>query len=240
VYQVRASLGLPAQPEGGTDLDQVPADLDQTFSSVLQAEAQLIQSAAELGVVHSYQQTPKQLLEDFEKQGDIDRTFARLAANAPAVNWPAADGGGELLDVTNESRQQPGPSGLARGPVGRRAFDMLCARECGGLPLPPTALRGAAIGLLSLLRNEGGSVGTSMAQTFQERRLQFHGLRLGESLDLSTRRCTPSLIRLGRFSCSRPAIPLRRSSWRGRRSRICGSSRHPRSLISTSFRCWPR
>jgi DHA2 family multidrug resistance protein len=37
--------------------------------------------------------------------------------------------------------------------------------------------------LLSLLRNEGGSVGTSMAQTVQERRLQFHSLRLGEYLD---------------------------------------------------------
>jgi DHA2 family multidrug resistance protein len=47
----------------------------------------------------------------------------------------------------------------------------------------PMALRGAAVGLLSLLRNEGGSVGTSMAQTLQERRLQFHNLRLGESLD---------------------------------------------------------
>src|SRR5262252_8563906 len=47
----------------------------------------------------------------------------------------------------------------------------------------PVALRGAAIGLLSLLRNEGGSVGTSMAQTVQERRLQFHSLRLGEYLD---------------------------------------------------------
>jgi DHA2 family multidrug resistance protein len=47
----------------------------------------------------------------------------------------------------------------------------------------PLALRGAAVGLLSLLRNEGGSVGTSMAQTLHERRLQFHGLRLGESLD---------------------------------------------------------
>ena len=44
-------------------------------------------------------------------------------------------------------------------------------------------LRGAAVGLLSLLRNEGGSVGTSMAQTVQERRDQFHVLRLGESLD---------------------------------------------------------
>ena len=47
----------------------------------------------------------------------------------------------------------------------------------------PTALRGAAVGLLSLLRNEGGSVGTSIAQTLQERRDQFHTLRLGENLD---------------------------------------------------------
>jgi MFS transporter, DHA2 family, multidrug resistance protein len=36
---------------------------------------------------------------------------------------------------------------------------------------------------LSLLRNEGGSVGISLAQTFQERRDQFHTLRLGEYLD---------------------------------------------------------
>ncbi len=44
-------------------------------------------------------------------------------------------------------------------------------------------LRGAAVGLLALLRNEGGSVGTSLAQTIQERRDQFHTLRLGENLD---------------------------------------------------------
>jgi DHA2 family multidrug resistance protein len=47
----------------------------------------------------------------------------------------------------------------------------------------PVELRGAAVGLLSLLRNEGGSVGTSVAQTVQERRDQFHTLRLGEYLD---------------------------------------------------------
>lgn len=47
----------------------------------------------------------------------------------------------------------------------------------------PMALRGAAVGLLSLLRNEGGSVGTSLSQTVQERRDQFHTLRLGEYLD---------------------------------------------------------
>ena len=48
----------------------------------------------------------------------------------------------------------------------------------------PKEMRGAAVGLLALLRNEGGSVGTSVAQTIQERRLQFHSLRLGEHLDL--------------------------------------------------------
>ena len=47
----------------------------------------------------------------------------------------------------------------------------------------PPQLRGSAVGLLALLRNEGGSVGTSVAQTIQERRDQFHSLRLGENLD---------------------------------------------------------
>jgi MFS transporter, DHA2 family, multidrug resistance protein len=47
----------------------------------------------------------------------------------------------------------------------------------------PKEVRGAAVGLLALLRNEGGSVGTSVAQIIQERREQFHTLRLNESLD---------------------------------------------------------
>jgi DHA2 family multidrug resistance protein len=47
----------------------------------------------------------------------------------------------------------------------------------------PKELRGAAVGLLALLRNEGGSVGTSVAQTILERREQFHALRLNERLD---------------------------------------------------------
>jgi membrane fusion protein (multidrug efflux system) len=93
VYQIRVSLGLPAQPQGGADLGQVPPDLDQTFSSVLQAQAELIQSAAQLGMVHSYVQTPKQMIEEFEKSdpdGDINRTLARLAAQAPAVKQAEA------------------------------------------------------------------------------------------------------------------------------------------------------
>ncbi len=47
----------------------------------------------------------------------------------------------------------------------------------------PRSLRGAAVGLFALLRNEGGSVGTSMGQTITERREIFHALRLNENLD---------------------------------------------------------
>ena len=90
VYQVRVSLGLPAQPPKGSDVDQVPADLDETFSSVLEAQAELIQSAAQLGVEHSFEQGPKAMIEQFENLGDINSVFARYAANAPAVKQAEA------------------------------------------------------------------------------------------------------------------------------------------------------
>jgi DHA2 family multidrug resistance protein len=47
----------------------------------------------------------------------------------------------------------------------------------------PRPLRGAAVGLLALLRNEGGSFGVSMVQTIVERRNQFHTARMGDLLD---------------------------------------------------------
>jgi membrane fusion protein (multidrug efflux system) len=90
VYQIRASLGLPVQPDEGGDLDQVPLDLDETFSSVLQAQAALIQSAAQLGVSHSFDQGPKAMLDQFYKLGDVDTTFAQYVANAPAVKQAEA------------------------------------------------------------------------------------------------------------------------------------------------------
>jgi membrane fusion protein, multidrug efflux system len=91
--QIRVSLGLEALPENSENLDQVPPHLDQTFSAVLGAQAQLIQTAAELGVLLSYNKSPKQMLEDFEKldpKGDINRTFDRLAADAPTVKQAEA------------------------------------------------------------------------------------------------------------------------------------------------------
>jgi membrane fusion protein, multidrug efflux system len=90
VQQIRSSLGLPAQLDKGGELDQVPPDLDETFSSVLEAQSELIQSAAQLGVIHSYEQSPKQMLEQFQAQGDIDRTFARLLMDAPAIKLAQA------------------------------------------------------------------------------------------------------------------------------------------------------
>jgi membrane fusion protein, multidrug efflux system len=101
VYQARASLGLPAQPSNGEDLGHVPPDLDQTFSSVLAAQADLIQSAAQLGVIHSYEQSPKQMLEEFAKRGDINRYFAQLSLEAPAVKQAEAK-----LEVANQDLAQ--------------------------------------------------------------------------------------------------------------------------------------
>lgn len=88
VYQIRASLGLPPQPPPGEDLTQVPPDLDQTFSGVRQAQASLIQAAAQLGVTASFDQTPRQMIADFYKrdpEGNIDRIYAQLLKDAPAV-----------------------------------------------------------------------------------------------------------------------------------------------------------
>jgi membrane fusion protein, multidrug efflux system len=89
VYQQRAALGLPRDPEEGKSLSDVPPDLDQTFSAVREALSQLLHSAAQLGVVpRSYDLTPKQVIEEFYKRdpgGDIDKIYADLIRNAPAL-----------------------------------------------------------------------------------------------------------------------------------------------------------
>jgi DHA2 family multidrug resistance protein len=47
--------------------------------------------------------------------------------------------------------------------------------------IPP--LRGAAVGLFALPRNERGRVGTSLAEALEWRREHFHTARVGEFLD---------------------------------------------------------
>ncbi|MGA2052831.1 MAG: HlyD family secretion protein [Opitutales bacterium] len=93
VYQLRVQLGLPAKPETGDDLAQVPADLDQTFSSVKQAQASLSQAVAPLGVYGSFNRTPNQMIADFLKrdpEGNIDRIYAQLVTDAPSVKQAEA------------------------------------------------------------------------------------------------------------------------------------------------------
>jgi membrane fusion protein (multidrug efflux system) len=93
-HQIRVSLGLPAEPESGGDLGDVPPDLDQTFSSVRKAQTELIESAAQLGVIHSYNQTPIQMVEEFTRQnpqGDVDKILAQLIPGAPAVKQAKAN-----------------------------------------------------------------------------------------------------------------------------------------------------
>jgi membrane fusion protein (multidrug efflux system) len=89
VRQARVALGLPAQPPAGMRLDDAPADLDQNFSSVRQALADLLQSAAQLGIVpSSYNHTPKETLDEFYRRdpsGDLDRIYAAVIQNAPSL-----------------------------------------------------------------------------------------------------------------------------------------------------------
>jgi membrane fusion protein (multidrug efflux system) len=89
ILQARVALGLPAQPPAGSTMGDVPADLDQTFSSVRQAQADLLQSAAQLGVVpSSYNLTPKELLDEFYRRdptGDLDRIYAAIIKSAPSL-----------------------------------------------------------------------------------------------------------------------------------------------------------
>jgi membrane fusion protein (multidrug efflux system) len=94
VYQVRVSLGLPAEPEEGKDLTRVPDNLNQNFSTVRQALADLLLSASPLGIVpKSYEATPSEAIEEFyrrDPEGNLDRIYNDLVRSAPAVKQAEA------------------------------------------------------------------------------------------------------------------------------------------------------
>ena len=94
VYQIRVSLGLPPKPPDSDDLTKVPADLDQNFSAVRQAQASLIQAAAQIGYsTSSFNKTPKEMVDEFYKQdpsGNIDVIYAKLLENAPVIKQAQA------------------------------------------------------------------------------------------------------------------------------------------------------
>lgn len=73
----------------------------------------------------------------------------------------------------------------------------------------PLEQRAAAVGLFALLRNEGGSFGTSMAQTLEERRVQLHTLRLGEHLESSSAGAAAFLDQARAFFAEHTGDPVR-------------------------------
>jgi membrane fusion protein, multidrug efflux system len=88
VYRIRAELGLPQTPPNGGNLDDVPADLDQHFSAVKEAQFRLSETAAQLGVIQPFKETPDQMLAEFYKRdpsGDIDIILNQLLKYAPDV-----------------------------------------------------------------------------------------------------------------------------------------------------------
>jgi membrane fusion protein, multidrug efflux system len=94
IYATRVGLGLPAEVPKGHDLSEVPDDLDQNFSAILQSLGQLIYSAAQLGYVPpSWDATPKQALEIFLKQdpeGNLNRIYATMLPQAPGIKQAEA------------------------------------------------------------------------------------------------------------------------------------------------------
>ena len=97
----------------------------------------------------------------------------------------------------------------------------------------PLTLRGAAVGLFALLRNEGGSFGTSIGQTITERREIFHALRLNENLDRLIPRFIPTSATSSKASYNREEIWPRRTGWLYSRLRIFANNRPQLLPIST-------
>jgi membrane fusion protein, multidrug efflux system len=95
IYAIRAGLGLVDRPPPGHDLAEVPPDLDQNFSSVRQALATLLQSAAQIGYFPtSWEATPKEAIASFYKQDpdrDLNRIYAQLIPRAPVIKQAGAN-----------------------------------------------------------------------------------------------------------------------------------------------------
>ncbi len=93
VGAVRAELGLPATYKNGDELSGIPANLDQIYSAVKVAQARLMQTASELGVPHSFNESPDEMLAEFYKHdanGNIDAIFAKISKNAPYMKQAEA------------------------------------------------------------------------------------------------------------------------------------------------------
>lgn len=94
IYAIRAGLGLPTEVASGHELSEVPANLTQTYSAVLQALGELLQSASQFGVMPtSWTASPKETIENFYRQdpeGNLNRILEQLIPKAPAIQQARA------------------------------------------------------------------------------------------------------------------------------------------------------
>jgi membrane fusion protein, multidrug efflux system len=93
VYRVRAALGLPQKSAHGNDLSDVPPALDQTYSTVKEAQYRLAQTAAQLGSFHRFDESPQQMLADLYKRypsGNFDSIIEQILKDAPDVKQAEA------------------------------------------------------------------------------------------------------------------------------------------------------
>ncbi len=85
VYASRAALGMMDRPTDDDALATVPPDLEQTYSSVRAALANLVQSAAEIGLpLPNVGTTPAQFLTKFPTER-LDQIRTDILGTAPAV-----------------------------------------------------------------------------------------------------------------------------------------------------------
>jgi MFS transporter, DHA2 family, multidrug resistance protein len=99
----------------------------------------------------------------------------------------------------------------------------------------PMALRGAAVGLLSLLRNEAAASGCRWLKPSKSGVINSTRCVLVSISIRSVQPPNPFSHRLSRSSYSKPPIRLRCSNWLGSNSKTCANSKHLRLPISTSF-----
>lgn len=105
VYSIRVGLGLSKLPPTGSDLSDVPNDLDQNFSTVREGLAALLQSASTIGYEpDSWTVRPDEAIAAFYRQdpkGDLNAIYAKIIPKAPAIKQAQA----KLLQARSDLAQ---------------------------------------------------------------------------------------------------------------------------------------
>jgi membrane fusion protein (multidrug efflux system) len=105
VHAARVALGLPDIPNDSPELIKVPPQIEQTFPGVRTTLANLVQTAAQIGLpLPSAKATPQEVLEEFQKRdvtGNIDRIVEQLIPDSPPVQQAEA----KLLQAKSDLAQ---------------------------------------------------------------------------------------------------------------------------------------